>query len=282
MFDAMTKNEFLSTLSKNLHKTVPSLFSKRRASIAIILRVVNFHTLDLLADLSLIPAECIQILFIKRAERVGDPWSGNVAFPGGKLDNGETDFDCVVRETREEIGVNLNEGFLYLGQLPDRYVSHRGLLNSNFAVCSFVFLYKCLDHFPKISLSICEVAAVRWITITQFLPFRLDMNSIHFALSPEVLPFVPRILFNVLPLSHLKIYFKNYLLEDEAPIAKQDGIIFRLWGLTLSATLELLYTGRFHAVDGNAGPMFYTHTFLIDQMLLAAHCVASWCCKKSI
>ncbi len=50
-----------------------------------------------------------EILMIKRAEREGDPWSGHIGFPGGRLeesDNGNP-FLTAVRETKEEVGVEL-------------------------------------------------------------------------------------------------------------------------------------------------------------------------------
>ena len=30
-----------------------------------------------------------ELLFIRRAERVGDPWSGHIAFPGGREEEGD-------------------------------------------------------------------------------------------------------------------------------------------------------------------------------------------------
>ncbi len=44
------------------------------------------------------------IVFIKRKERAGDPWSGHVAFPGGYVKDGESDLDASRRECHEEIG----------------------------------------------------------------------------------------------------------------------------------------------------------------------------------
>ena len=49
-----------------------------------------------------------EILLIKRAERASDPWSGQIAFPGGRQDPEDRDLlATAVRETREETGVEL-------------------------------------------------------------------------------------------------------------------------------------------------------------------------------
>jgi len=53
-------------------------------------------------------AEGAEILLIKRAERADDPWSGQIAFPGGRRDPRDRDLvGTAMRETREETGVEL-------------------------------------------------------------------------------------------------------------------------------------------------------------------------------
>ncbi len=60
-----------------------------------------------------------ELLFIERAKREGDPWSGHMAFPGGKVDPGDHDTrHAAERETFEEVGLSL-EGSTYLGRLDD-------------------------------------------------------------------------------------------------------------------------------------------------------------------
>jgi 8-oxo-dGTP pyrophosphatase MutT (NUDIX family) len=53
-------------------------------------------------------ADGLAALFIHRAERVGDPWSGQVALPGGRREPADRDLlATAVREAREETGVDL-------------------------------------------------------------------------------------------------------------------------------------------------------------------------------
>lgn len=60
-----------------------------------------------------------ELLIIKRAERQGDPWSGHLALPGGRADATDTDLlATALRETREEIGVDLLDGGRVIGPLP--------------------------------------------------------------------------------------------------------------------------------------------------------------------
>lgn len=61
------------------------------------------------------------VLIIKRAERVGDPWSGHLALPGGRAQTDDRDLlITAARETYEEIGVDLLDGSMdrFLGRLP--------------------------------------------------------------------------------------------------------------------------------------------------------------------
>lgn len=71
--------------------------------------------------LILIERSGLEALFIKRAARAGDPWSGQVAFPGGRHEPTDSDLRVTaIRETREETGVDLS-GAEPLGVLDDLY-----------------------------------------------------------------------------------------------------------------------------------------------------------------
>jgi 8-oxo-dGTP pyrophosphatase MutT (NUDIX family) len=60
-----------------------------------------------------------EILFIKRAVRAGDPWSGHLAFPGGRAEEWDaTLLDLAMREAAEEVGIDARQGGRLLGRLP--------------------------------------------------------------------------------------------------------------------------------------------------------------------
>jgi 8-oxo-dGTP pyrophosphatase MutT (NUDIX family) len=74
-----------------------------------------------------------RLLFIQRAEFPGDPWSGDVAFPGGKRDARDASFlDTALREVREEVGVRLEPG-MSIGRLPDMQAQSSGVRIARFA-----------------------------------------------------------------------------------------------------------------------------------------------------
>ena len=61
-----------------------------------------------------------ELLFIKRADYPADPWSGQVAFPGGREETGDANLaDTAVRETREETGIDLRRDGTVIGRLDD-------------------------------------------------------------------------------------------------------------------------------------------------------------------
>lgn len=83
-----------------------------------------------------------RLWLMRRSVDPDDPWSGHLAFPGGREDPGDaTLLDVALRETREEVGVDLT-GAELLGRLDDlRARPTRGLV-----VRPFVFR---LDATPR-------------------------------------------------------------------------------------------------------------------------------------
>jgi len=78
----------------------------RWAAVALVLRGEQF--------------ESAELLFIRRAERVGDPWSGHVAFPGGRYDAADASLERTARrETLEELSLDLGATAQLIGVLDD-------------------------------------------------------------------------------------------------------------------------------------------------------------------
>jgi len=82
-------------------------------------------------------AGSLDLLLIERAQRTGDPWSGHMAFPGGRVDAADTTARAAAeRETLEEVGLSL-AGSEFLGRLDD--LPGRPAPPGDFAVSAFVF-----------------------------------------------------------------------------------------------------------------------------------------------
>jgi 8-oxo-dGTP pyrophosphatase MutT (NUDIX family) len=72
-------------------------------------------------------ADEAELLFIHRAEHPDDPWSGHMAFPGGRVDPGdETSLAGALREAREELDLDLTRHGRLLGRLSDVRAVARG------------------------------------------------------------------------------------------------------------------------------------------------------------
>jgi 8-oxo-dGTP pyrophosphatase MutT (NUDIX family) len=68
-----------------------------------------------------------QVLLIRRAEHPADPWSGHMAFPGGHEDpEDENLLATAIRETFEELALDLGQAGRLLGQLPPLPAVARG------------------------------------------------------------------------------------------------------------------------------------------------------------
>ncbi len=60
------------------------------------------------------------LLFIKRSASDRDPFSGHMAFPGGRRESADkSKLETAIRETYEEVGININSSGRILGSLDD-------------------------------------------------------------------------------------------------------------------------------------------------------------------
>ncbi len=101
------------------------------------------------------------MLFIERARRDGDPWSGQIAFPGGRREPEDADARAVaVRETYEEIGVSLAPEHC-LGRLDD-VRGRAGGTSEGMVISCFVF---ALEEPAPVRMN-AEVAAVERLNVS--------------------------------------------------------------------------------------------------------------------
>ena len=110
------------------------------------------------------------ILFIRRTEREGDPWSGQIAFPGGHRGPNDHDLrETAVREAREEVGIDLHD-HEYLGLLPQMRARTRQTL-----VAPFIFQLK--TH-VKIRLNE-EVAESFWASLSDLAAIEVTKSEVY-------------------------------------------------------------------------------------------------------
>jgi 8-oxo-dGTP pyrophosphatase MutT (NUDIX family) len=125
--------------------TLVALDGRGRAAVAVVLRE---------------RAGLPEVLLIERARRAGDPWSGHMAFPGGRVERGDSHLrEAAERETLEEVGIDL-AGSEVLGRLDDlegrRAAEARGLVIS-------AFVYHVADP-PELAIN-HEVQEAFWVPL---------------------------------------------------------------------------------------------------------------------
>jgi 8-oxo-dGTP pyrophosphatase MutT (NUDIX family) len=137
----MPSQKILSLLKK-LSDKEPTPGSVRFASVAVIV----------------IDGADPKTLMIRRAVREEDPWSDQVAFPGGKRQEDDATIRATaMRETKEELGVDLEESARFLGYLGP-FRTHTGTMD---VIPSVFLLEKNIVPAPNE-----EVSSFRWVTIS--------------------------------------------------------------------------------------------------------------------
>ena len=163
----MTIEEIKIALESRKVATIAKDSGRRQAAVAMLLTM---------------PDTGPEVLFIRRAEYEGDPWSGDVAFPGGGIEAEDADAQAAaVREVWEEIGLKLKAED-YLGQLDD--------LSGAFLpihISCFVYL---LPNKPEVKLN-GEVVATFWMPLAELLnPQRRRKASFDYRGKPLTHPII--------------------------------------------------------------------------------------------
>ncbi len=157
-----------------------------------------------------------EILFIERATRTGDPWSGHIAFPGGKRqDNDISICATAIRETEEEIGLNLLQQANFTGRSADLVTRRHNVLKP-MIVTPYRF---------QLTRSDCtmtpnhEVASAFWVPV-DFLRNKNNHST-----------------FKWMPLPHLS---SVVTLELPCFYYKKNGKKHQIWGLTYRMLMDHL------------------------------------------
>ncbi|KAJ1985129.1 hypothetical protein H4R34_000206 [Dimargaris verticillata] len=279
----------------------------RRASVALLLRVIPGPTHVSTASVPNEPPDAataptpsldeflqdphvrqgtLELLYIERARSQRDRWSGQIAFPGGRREPGETDQGAAERETREEIDLDVTAG-------DHRHAICLTVLYGEGFLTIKVYL-QLSQHTPALSPQPGEVASVHWIGLDQLLCHLpcytgpegvvvqqpLDWNPVTIDIASRLAssgwrqrhPWLTRLLRLVtgnvsyhclsLATTHPPVVAKATTANDAATFLPSAFVTanqhLRLWGLTLRMTsdlVDLMFPGHASPLPSLAGPL---------------------------
>lgn len=117
-----------------------------------------------------------EILLIRRQDRPEDPWSGHMAFPGGRHQSEDPSLvETAVRETREEVGMDLARSALLLGPMPGVAAMARGK-PAGLVVTPHVFE---LTRHSELVLEVKEVREAVWASVGALTSGKCDTTFIY-------------------------------------------------------------------------------------------------------
>lgn len=236
----------LTRLSPLLPQSPLQLSLGRRASVAVVLRQrkqqSDFSTCSVSALSSL------EILFIQRAARPTDPWSAHIAFPGGHREpNDHSDLHAAMRETREEIGLDLAVPAEYrlLGRLSDRPIRRRNRPTG--VLSAFVFLQMTSSN-PELSPQPTEVAKAFWAPLDVL--HGQDVKREHMLAMPMQKSWATEI-WKTLGFARMRMPAVDVLSYANDPVTVADVMVPEvfLWGMTLNCVGDLVQSFGGRRVD---------------------------------
>lgn len=140
----------IATVRERLQTYRPALLSGNghaRAAVALILRE---------------GVDGAEFIAIRRSERADDPWSGHIALPGGREHPSDRDLlMTAARETREEVGIDVEKDGQLLGQL-DQLRAMGGERRLNLVISPFVY---ALTAPVTLTLDDREVHSAFWVPL---------------------------------------------------------------------------------------------------------------------
>lgn len=158
------QDPFISKLEKHLQDTLPGQEAQYKMAHGVRKRTssppINARKAGVLALLYPKHTDW-HIVFIERPHHPDDRHSGQISFPGGKQENGDSNLaNTALREAEEEIGVPTTMVHL-LGNLTELYIPV-----SNFLVAPYVGF---AEQQPRFSPQPSEVHAILEVPLKQFL-----------------------------------------------------------------------------------------------------------------
>ena len=121
------------------------------------------------ANVALILNNKEELLVVRREK---EPAKGTLDLPGGFADIGETSEQGVIREVKEETGLNVKK-VRYLFSIPNKY------RYSDFDIPTLDMFYLCqVDDFTSLK-AMDDASEVKWIAIKDIHPKQFGLKSIQ-------------------------------------------------------------------------------------------------------
>ncbi len=154
-----------------------TLEATRRAAVAVVLQANG-------------PEETM-VLLIERTTRSDDPWSGQMAFPGGRVDpEDDGPLSAACREVKEEVGIDLLRVARHVGAGDDLRAMARGK-RLDLVVTPFIFVLEVDPGELEMSLQADEVAGVLWVPFEELASGRHNGVKRHQRPGTEVIIKLP-------------------------------------------------------------------------------------------